>query len=90
MSFTVKIILLESAPSFSKPAEAKTQCFVHLSFHSTLQLINGIAIDLQKILRYFDGRSIVAFFRIEVFPPATVFSKYLALKLRDLKLSLSY
>ena len=31
--------------------EAKTQYFVHLSFNSTLQLINGILSDHQKLLR---------------------------------------
>ena len=68
MSLIIKIILLESAGTFSTPAAAKTQCFVHLSFNSTLQLINGISIDLQILLRYINGTEIVAFFKIELFP----------------------
>ena len=35
------------------------QYFAHLSFNSTLQLINGISSDLQKILNYW----IVEFFK---------------------------
>ena len=36
--------------TLSTPAAAKTQCFVHLIFNLTLQLINGISSDLQKLL----------------------------------------
>ena len=46
----VKIILLELPIVLSLPAAAKTQCFVHLCFKSTLQLINGILSDLQNYL----------------------------------------
>ena len=49
---------------FAAPSKDKTQCFVHLSFNSTLHLINGISNDLQKLLRYFNGIEIVAFLRI--------------------------
>ena len=62
VSLIVKIVLLELAPASSAPAAAKTQCFFHLSFKSTLQLINGISNDCQKLLRYFNGTAIVAFF----------------------------
>ena len=39
----------------SLPAAVETQCLVHWSFNSTLQLINGISGDLQKVPRYFNG-----------------------------------
>ena len=42
----------------------KAQSFEHLSFSSTLQLINGISRDLRKLLKYFNGAAIDAFFRI--------------------------
>ena len=64
----VRIILLELASAFSAPAEAKTQCFVYLSFNSTLPLINGISNDHQKLLRYFNGTAIATFLRTESFP----------------------
>ena len=67
----VKIILLELASAFSTPTEAETQCFVHLSFNSTLPLINGISSDHQKLPRYFNGTAISAFLRTELFPFAT-------------------
>ena len=50
VSLIVKIILLELASSLSAPVTDKTQYFVHLSFNSTLQLINVISSDLQKLL----------------------------------------
>ena len=34
---------------FSLPVPDKTQCFVHLRFNSTLQLVNVISSDLQKL-----------------------------------------
>ena len=46
------------------PAADKTQRFVHLSFNSNLQLVNGISSDLQKLLKYFHGLDIVSFFGI--------------------------
>ena len=52
------------APVLSLPAAAKTLWFVHLSFNLTLELINGISSDLQKLLTYFTGLAIAAFFRI--------------------------
>ena len=50
--------------TLSSPGADKAQCYVHLNFNSTLQLINGIPSDLQKLLKYFNGTVIVAFFRI--------------------------
>ena len=44
----------------------KTQCYFHLSFNSTLQLINDISNGPQKLLRYFNDTAIVAFFRISL------------------------
>ena len=64
MSFIVKIISLILSLVLSLPPAAKRQCFAHLSFNSALQLINGISTDLQKLLRYFNGTTIAAFFRI--------------------------
>ena len=42
--------------------------------------------DHQKLLKYFNGTVIVAFFRIPFGPSASVFPNILALYLRDLKL----
>ena len=81
----VKIILLESVPTFSTPVEAKTEWFVRLSFNSTLQLINGISSDPQKLLGYVNGIAIVVFFRVVLFPSATVFGNSLVLYSKDLK-----
>ena len=61
------------------PAKTKTQWFIHLSFNLTFQLINGILSDLQKLLRYFNGTAIIAFFRIKSFPSATVNSNNLSI-----------
>ena len=62
-----------------------------MSFNSTLQLINGISSDLQRLLKYFNGKIIVAFFRI---PLAwlgagwfSVFSNKLVFYSKDSKLS---
>ena len=66
VSLIVKKALLESALalSFSLPNTDKIHCYVHLSLNSTLKLINGISNDPQKLLRFFNGTKIVAFFRI--------------------------
>ena len=58
----VKIILLELESSLSLPPVAKTQCFLHSSFNLTLQLMNDFSIDLQMLLRYFNGKAIVCVF----------------------------
>ena len=44
--------------------EAKTQYFGHLSFNSTLQLINGILSDHQKLLRDVIDTTNVVFLKI--------------------------
>ena len=67
MYLTVKIILLaltSSLISFSLPPAEKTQYFVHLRFNSTLQLLNRILIDLQKLIKYFNVTTTVAFLKI--------------------------
>ena len=46
VSLIVKVIVLELAPLLSLAFAEKAQYFVHLSFNSTLQLINGISSDL--------------------------------------------
>ena len=51
VSLTVKIILSRLAAVLSTPAADKTQCFVHLGFNSTFQVINGISTDPQKLLK---------------------------------------
>ena len=71
--FNRKYDVIRISGIFSTLPEAKTQWFVHLSFKSTLQLINGILSNLQKSLRHFSGTAIVAFIRIALFPSATVF-----------------
>ena len=68
------------------PAE-KTQYFVHLSFSSTLQLINGISSDLQKLLKYFIAAFLQIPFATFDVGWATVFYNNLVLYLKELKLS---
>ena len=65
VSFIVKIkLLLSLLPlTLSVPPTDKTQCFDHLSFSFTLQLINGTSRDLQNLLKCFNGTSVVAFFK---------------------------
>ena len=63
----VKIILSGLTSVLSLLATAKTQCFDHWSFNSTLQLINDNSSDLQKLLRYFNSTAMVAFYRISMF-----------------------
>ena len=65
----------------------QTQCFVHLSFSSTLQLINAISSDLQKLFRYFNGTAVVAFLKVPHSSSISVFLNNLALYLKDLKLT---
>ena len=64
--FTVKTIFLELAPSslsaLAAPSTDKSQCFAHVNFNSTLQLINGILSDFQKLFRYFNGTAIFDLF----------------------------
>ena len=74
MSLIVKIISLSlTVPlTLSKPAAEKMQYFVHLSFTSTLKLINAISSDLQKLLKYFNDTAIVPFLKILFAPSATV------------------
>ena len=79
MSLIVKIILIESILlTLSAPAAEKTQYFAYLSFSSILQLINGIPSDLQKLLTNFNGRAIVAFFKIPFLLSAPMFPNSLA------------
>ena len=61
MSLIGKIIWLGLAFVLSAPATDKTQYFVQWSFNSTLQLINDISSDLQKLLKYFNDKAILAF-----------------------------
>ena len=86
VSLILKIILLELTFSLSAAAADKAQYFVHLRFSFMLQLVNGISNDIQKLLKYFNGTSIVAFFRIPIASSASVLPKNLALYLKDLKL----
>ena len=77
----MKITLLEWAFALSVPASEKTQYFVHLSFNSTLLLINSISSDLQKLLKYFITTAIVSFFRFPFGPLTSVISDNLAFHL---------
>ena len=90
ISLIVKIILLLLTLSLtlSAPAADKTQYFVQLNFNSTLQLINCISRDIQKLLQYFNGIAIVAFLQIPFAPSAAVVSNELALYSKHLKLLL--
>ena len=67
--------------------QAKHNTFSNYVFDSTLHLINGISIDLQKVFKHFNDTAIVAFLQIPFAPSATALSDNLALYLKDLKLS---
>ena len=58
------MMLLGSEIVLSSPTAAKTQCSFHLKFNSSLQLINGISSNLQKLLRQFNVTTVAAFLRI--------------------------
>ena len=81
-------MLLGLSLVLSTPSAAKTQRFLQSPFNSTLQLINYISSDLQKLLRYFNGTAIV-FFKIPSLlfgaGSATVSPTNLVLYLKDLK-----
>ena len=94
MSLIVKITLLLLSSflllALRVPATRKTQCFVHLSFNSTFQLINDISSGLKKLLKVCNGTAIVAFLKIRLAASgadcATLFPNNFALYLKDLKL----
>ena len=87
MSLIVKIILLGLAFVLSLSAGDKTQYFIDLCFNSSLQLINGISSEFQKLLENFNGTAIVVFFGFPVAPLAFAFPNNLALYLKNLKSS---
>ena len=80
------ILKIESVLTLSALAAEKAQYFVHLSFSSTLELINDILSDLQSLLRYINGTAVAVFFRIQLLPPTTMFPNNLASLSKDLKL----
>ena len=82
---TVKIILSALITVLTAPAADKTQYFVHLTFNSKLQLINGISSEFQKLLKYFNSITTVAFLKIPFPPSVTVFPNNVALHSTDLK-----
>ena len=85
MSLIIKIILLGLESEFSVTFQAKTQYFVHLSFNSTLQLINDISTDLKKLPRYFNHIVIVEFIKVIFAQSANLIPNDLALYLKELK-----
>ena len=86
LSLIVNIILLSLALTLSTLPVAKTQFFIHLSFNSTLRLINRISSDIQILHRYFNGTAIVEISRVPF--AAAVIPIKLVLYLKDLKLLL--
>ena len=48
-------------------AEVNTQFSIHINESSTLQLINGISNDLQKLLKHFDGTATFIPFFVPLF-----------------------
>ena len=65
--------------SLSALAADKTQYLVNVSFSFTLQLINSISSDLQKLLIYFNGAAIFAFSKMLFDPSDSVFPNNVAL-----------
>ena len=53
-----------------------------------MELINDISSDVQKLLKYFNGASIVVFVRIPFAPSVLVIPNNLALYMKGLKLLL--
>ena len=88
----VKVILSILTFVLSLPAADKTQYSAHLSFTSTLQLINSISSDILKLLKYFNGTASFVFFRISLawfgLDWAFVFANNLVLYSKDLKSSI--
>ena len=82
----VPVALLLSIITFSLPAPDKLQHFVHLGFNSTLQLINGISGDFQKLFKYFNGTAIITFLSMSLAPSTTLFPNNSALFLKDINL----
>ena len=62
-----------------------TQYSVYLSFNSTLQLINDISSDLQRLLKCINETAIVAFLKIPFAPSASVLPNNLDLYAKDIK-----
>ena len=81
MPLIVQMILLVLALGLSVTFEDKTQRFIL----STLQLINGISSDLQKLLGYFNGKGIAKFLEIPFAWWPSVSPNNLALNMEDLK-----
>ena len=52
-----------------------------------MQLINGISSDLQKLLKYFNGRASVAFYKIPFALSATVFPNNLPKRFKVITIS---
>ena len=70
------------------PELDKVQSSIQFNLRRLLQLINYISSDLQKLLRYFNGTTILVFFK-KLFPSAAsaVFPTRVALYLNDSELS---
>ena len=66
------------------PVLDKMQFIIQFNSKQTLSLINGISIDLQKFLKYFNGATIFVFFT-KLFPlsTSTSFPTRVALYLND-------
>ena len=80
-SLIVKKLLSGLVLVFSLPSIVKTQSYGHSSFDSTLQLINAISSDLEKLLTYSNGTAIVASLKTVFSTSTDVFFNNLALYL---------
>ena len=84
MPLIVKMIILELALPLSASAANRTKRLAHLTFSSTMQLINDISNDLQKLFRYFCGTVIIVFLKIPIAPSENMFPKSWDFYLKDL------
>ena len=84
-SLIVKKLLSGLVLVFSLSSIVRTQSYAHLSFDSTLQLINAISSDLEKLLTYSNGIAIAASFKTVFSSSTDVFFNSLALYLHFLK-----
>ena len=90
VSLIVKIILLSLALVSSALAPEKTQYSLNVSFNFIFQLINDISSNLEKLLKYFNGRGIgiIAILKFLFASSISIFPNNLVLYLKELKLSL--
>ena len=80
VSLIVKLTLFELASALSSPNADKKKIIRRITFQLTLQLINSISNDLQKLLRYFNSTATVMLFKIRFASSVILFLVILNIK----------